>query len=123
MDLKNLEILDTTTLKIKDAKGYPLSDCAIEIYGPGSMIYREAVVRWRKRNKAIDQDDEDGFLKSNAQFLADCTAGFNGLEYDGKTGRELYLAVYGNPKLGWLSGQVMQALPDWGKFSNPGVES
>jgi len=118
-DLKKVEVSETAILPLRDASDQPLPGASVTLYGPGSMPFRNAVTRWRKRNKKLESSagDEQAFLKSNSEFLADITAGFTGVEYEDLSGREMYLAIYSNPKLGFIVNQLLAATSDWGKFS------
>ena len=49
--------------------------------------------------------------------LADLTIGFDGLTYGDKSGRDLFEAVYAEPKLGFIIVQANKFLNDWGNFS------
>jgi hypothetical protein len=116
-DLKQIEAADTADIALKDALGNDLPGASVTLYGPGSMEYRRAALRWRRRNKKLDENDEAGFLKSNAEFLADVTQAMNGIEYEGLSGREMAVAIYANPKLGFIATRVLNAMGDWGKFT------
>jgi hypothetical protein len=117
MNLEKLEAQDSAVIKIKDAAGQVLPDVSITLVSPGSDVYRKAHNAARRRNKKINEGDEAAFRDSNAELYADCTLAFNGLEYGDLTGRDLFLSVYTNPKLGYITNQVFTAVNDWGNFS------
>ena len=119
ISVKELEVRNECILPLNDATGAPLPGVHVALIGPGTKEYREAVSRWRKRNKRLNEADEEGYLKSNAQFLADLTVCFSGLEYEQFEGheREMALSLYSNPRLGYIVSQVLNAVGDWGKFS------
>lgn len=126
MDITRLAVKDTLTLHLKDAEGNPLFDgdraVTVTIHGPGSKVYaraqgaqnRRLVERMRSRGKGnVD------VVADRAEFLADITDRFECLEYAGLQGRDLALAVYADPKIGFIAEQVNAEAGDWANFTQP----
>lgn len=97
----------------------------VTVYGPGSKEFLKAQAENENRildrmasgvnakdSESIDQKRERG-----AKFLADTTAGFENIDFDGKTGRDLALAIYGEPGLGYIAEQVRKFQGSWANFS------
>ena len=95
----------------------------VSVYGPGSKEYQAAQTKVSNRNMnrlqkrgKFEQTPEEK-QKEQAQFLADITHSFKNVDYDGKTGRDLALAVYGDTSLGFIADQVADHVKEWGNFS------
>lgn len=132
MDILTQAIADTATLHLKGADGQPLysgegaekKPVCVVLHSPGSEAYGQIetkqTARFLKR-----MDDNDGKrvamspeerLAQSAEDMADATVEFQNLEYQGKTGRALLLAVYGDRRLGFITNQVAKYMADWGNF-------
>ncbi|GGB21521.1 hypothetical protein GCM10011380_08870 [Sphingomonas metalli] len=130
MDISTLEVEDTCPIHVKDAKGNPLykndgTPVVITVYGPSSDAYARLETRQTQRAmKRLDENDgkrvamtPEDRLTQTAEDLAEITHSIDGLTSDGKTGRDLALAIYGNRKLGFIPNQVTAKLNDWGNFA------
>jgi hypothetical protein len=134
MDVSTLQVADTAIIHVKSASGEPLYDgdkpINIVVYGPGSRAY--ATVESRQTARALKRmNDNDGKvtgataeerLKETAEDLATITVSMD-LTSGKLTGQELFLAVYGDPKLGFIAKQVTKHLADWGNFKVGSVAS
>lgn len=106
------------------ATGEPTKPVRVTVYGPGSKQYQRslsrmqnrAVERVKKRGKATSQSAEEK-LKEQAEHLADITHSFENATYQGLTGREMALAMYSNPALGYIAAQVNKHADDWANFT------
>jgi hypothetical protein len=137
MDITTQAVADTATIHVKNAAGEMLYDgdkpVQIVIYGPGSKQF--GVVEARQSARAIKRmQDNDGKItaapyeervKEQAEDLAAITVRFENLSYgDGdKQGAELFEAVYGDPKLGFIAKQVSKVVADWGNFTQKSAVS
>ena len=135
MDIKQFEVAETSRLHLRDsndelmyADGDKSRPVMVTLYGPGSRQYAVAsskqnsrmLDRLKKKGKAelsADQKTQEG-----ARFLADCTSGFENLEYDGLTGDELAMAVYSNQRLGFIADQISAFIGNWSNFSMPSTK-
>lgn len=107
-----------------EATGEPTLPVKVTVYGPGSKQYQRsasrmqnrAIERVKKRGKATSQSAEEK-LKEQAEHLADITAGFENATYQGLTGREMAVAMYSNPALGYIAAQVNKQADDWANFT------
>ena len=133
LNIKTLAVAAIAFLHLKDASetllwtvptdGSEKQPVGINVYGPGSKEYQAAQTKVSNRNMnrlrkhgKYDQSPEDK-QKEQAQFLADITHSFSNVDYDGKTGRDLALAVYGDTSLGFIADQVADHIKEWGNFS------
>jgi hypothetical protein len=128
MDVSKLKAASTATLHIKGADGMPLYDegkpVRIKIHGPGTTTFGIVDARQTARSLARLNNNEGKItapsaeerLAETAEDLADITISFEGLTSGDLVGRELFLAVYGDPELGYITKQVNKALGDWGNF-------
>lgn len=128
MDVSALKVANTGTIHLKNAAGEPLYDdgkpVRIIVHGPGSQAY--GIIESRQGARAVKRmNDNDGKLTAataeerlaeTAEDLADVTVNFENLTYGEKQGRELFLAVYSDPQLGFITKQVTKFLADWGNF-------
>lgn len=129
-DISALSVTDTTDVELVDAKGEPLlvpgtdTPMSVTVYGPGSKPFAKAQAT---RNRAVLQTVRRGARKMkdeeqrdvDAEFLATCTASFNGFDYKGMVGHEGFKALYLDPKVGFIAEQVNKAISDWSAFTNP----
>lgn len=134
-DLEKAEAQETSVLHLKDAQGelmyakqgdQELPVTAV-VYGPGSEQYQKAQLRAQRRAmqifkkkgaKAVDSRTPEERRLETAEVLADITVSFGNLAYKGLEGRQLALAVYQNPKLGFIADQVNNHAGDWANFTN-----
>lgn len=128
MDISTLEVVDTAPIHLKDAEGNPLYDdgkpVRIIVFGPSSDQYARLETKQTQRAmRRLDENDgkrvaltADERLHQTAEDLADITHSFENLSSGARTGRDLFLAVYGNRKLGFVANQVTGKLGDWGNF-------
>lgn len=120
----------TTIVELLRPDGEPLVNnagvqCTVTVYGPGSEQYQkaqgkrnrtvvEAVRKGAKKMKDADQRDAD------AEFLATCTASFNGFGYKGITDpQQKHKQAYLDPAIGYIAEQVNKSLNDWAAFMKP----
>jgi hypothetical protein len=133
LNIKTKAVAATSFLHLKDASDNPMfteptdgtkpQPVGVTIYGPGSKEFQQAQVkvnnsavqRLQKRGKF--EQTVEGKLKEQAEYLADITQSFQNLAYDGLTGRQLALAVYGDPSIGFIGDQVAEHVKEWGNFS------
>jgi hypothetical protein len=134
-DITTQSVQDTATIHIKNAAGEPLYADAertkpvqIVIYGPGSKAFGAAEARQSARAVKRMNDNElklstqthEEKLKETAEDLASVTVSFVNFAYPpakGAEGRELFEAVYRDPKLGFIVKQLNKAVADWGNFT------
>jgi len=130
MDILTQAIADTARLHVKGADGLPLysgpdkKPVIIVLHSPGSEAYAQIETKQTQRFlKRMDDNDgkrtamsAEERVSQNAEDLADLTVEFENLEYEGKTGRALFLAVFGDRRLGFIPTQVNKYLADWGNF-------
>lgn len=123
MDIRSKAVQPTSRLELRDANDELMQGVAVTVYGPGSKQY--AAAQARQQNRMIDKlkskgkTDQTAEQKAaeTAEFLADVTQAFEGLEYDNLTGRELSLAVYSDITIGFIADQVAKHVGDWANFS------
>jgi hypothetical protein len=141
MDIFTKQAVDTAIIHVKDAAGELMfadaertKPCQIEIYGPGSEV--AAAVESRQTTRALKRfQDNDGkmsaptqdeALRESAEDLASITRRFINFTYSPAPtaeGAELFQAVYGDRKLGFVARQIQQAYKDWGKFKSGSAPS
>ena len=129
MDIRTKAVSPTNVLELRDANDELLQGVTVTVYGPGSKQY--AAAQSRQSNRMIDalkkkgKTDQSAAQKAaeTAEFLADVTLEFNGLEYDALTGRELALAVYSDVSIGFIADQVAKFVGDWSNFSKVAAPS
>jgi hypothetical protein len=134
LDITTQAVDDTATIHVKNAAGELLyadvertKPVNIIIYGPGSKAY--GLVEARQSSRAVKRmQDNDGKitvapfedrLRETAEDLAAITVRFENFNYPpaGKAeGAELFVAVYADPKIGFIAKQVTKFLGDWGNF-------
>lgn len=127
MDIRSKSANDTARLVLRDPSGDVLRDdngeVAVVVYGPASKRHANAMAA--RSNRAIDMMKRRGKteqtaaqkIAENAEFLADCTAEFENLQYDNLTGRDLAIAVYSDQSLGFIADQVAEFIGDWVNFT------
>lgn len=127
-DISKLAVKETAVIELETPDGEPLLDengkvLSVTVYGPGSKQFQRAQ---GKRNRAILDHVRKGGKKMkdeeqrelDAEFLADCTASFNGFVYKDLTGYEMFKAAYLDPAIGFIAEQVNKAIGDWANFTN-----
>jgi hypothetical protein len=125
-DTFDVELLSPSDEPLKDAAGNPIS---VTVYGPGSKAYHRAVAernqrlmaRLKRKNKTTLTQEEQ--LAENAEFLATCTASFNGWGYQGKSDREAMIAAYSDHTIGFIADQISKAVVDWANFTSSSPKS
>lgn len=132
MDIRSLAVADTARLHLRgpdDKLLYEGADSSrpvvVVVYGPGSKQHAQAqaaqsnrlLALLQRHGKKIEQT-VDQKAEEAAEFLADCTQGFEHLSYDALSGRDLALAVYRDRRIGFVADQVAKFLGDWGNFTN-----
>lgn len=132
MDIKKFAVAETGRLHLRDANDElmyadeaQLKPIAVNLYGPGSKQYAKALAAQSNRildkikakgktNQSAEQKAEE-----NAEYLADCTASFENLEYENLTGNALAIAVYSDITIGFIADQAAAFIRDWGNFTKP----
>lgn len=123
MDIRSKAVQPTSRLELRDANDELMHGVAVVVYGPGSKQYAAAQARQQNRmidklkNKGKTDQTAEQKAAETAEFLADVTQAFEGLEYDNLTGRELSLAVYSDITIGFIADQVAKHVGDWANFS------
>jgi hypothetical protein len=130
MDIRKFAVEQTGTVELLTADNEPMfADeegklrCKVVVYGPGSRQYAKAdaaqqnrmVNRLKTKGKAKQTAEE--IAEERAEFLADITKEMPNIEYDGKTGQELFKAVYLDRTIGFIADQVREYLGDWANFT------
>lgn len=129
MDVSILRVADTAAIHVKNAAGVPLYEgdkpVRIIVHSPGSRAF--AAVESRQTARALKRMNEnegkltaptaEERLAETAEDLASITVAFDGLTHGDKSGPDLFQAVYGDQKLGFIAAQVTKYLKDWGNFN------
>lgn len=116
---------------VEDAKGDPMigtdgKEIIAEIYSPGSKQYANATAKKstalvnRMKKKGKFEQSPEAQAREAAEFLADCTKSFTdnlGDGFEDLSGRDLYIAIYSNEKIGFVKDQISQLLSDWANFT------
>jgi hypothetical protein len=134
-DITAESVADTATIHVKNAAGEPLyadgdareQPVQIVVHGPGSKAY--GAVEARQSARALKRmQDNDGKItpptaeeraRETAEDLAALTVRFVHFNYPpagDAQGAELFEAVYGDQRLGFIAKQVSKHLSDWGNF-------
>lgn len=124
-NLADFEAADTAVLDVQNKKddgpllvnGQPVQ---IVLHSPGSAEYIRAEAKANQaaqartfaalRGKPVKETPEEARQK-NADKLAACTVELRNFPIEGGA-----LALYNNPKLGYITAQVEKFLSDWGNF-------
>ena len=136
MDIKKFAVEPTGRLHLRDAADELMfaddkqsKPIAVNLYGPGSKQYAKAqaaqsnrMLDKLKRKGKTEQTAEQRAAES-AEFLADCTASFENLEYDALTGTALAVAVYSDQSIGFIADQVAKFIGDWSNFTKGSAKS
>lgn len=134
-DITTEAVDETATIHVKNAAGELLyadgkerkKPVQIIIYGPGSDAFAAVESRQSSRTIKRMQDNDGKFTAAPfeerrseaAEDLAALTVNFVNFAYPpagDAQGAALFAAVYRDPKLGFITKQVQQAVTDWGKF-------
>jgi len=123
-DLSAFEAAETAVLEVLNQKEEPLlfngQPVTIELYGPGSAQYAraQAKVDTASQTRAfatirgkVTKDAAEETRKLNADKFAACTKTINNFPVPGGA-----LALYSNPKLGYITNQVAKFVEDWANF-------
>jgi len=128
-DVRKFAVSPTGSLHLRDASDelmYADDDqtkpIAVNVYGPGSKQYAKAQAA--QQNRMIDKLKRKGqstqtaeqLAREKAEFLTDCTASFENLEYDALTADALAMAVYSDISIGFIADQVAKFIGDWNSF-------
>jgi hypothetical protein len=138
LNLKTRAAADTAVLELRDLDDSPLTftdgkgkvqPVTVTVYGPGSRQYVAAkaaqqtrLVARVQRGKSLSESPEEQ-ARHQAEFLAATTAAMDGIEYEGLAGRDLFLAVYSDPAIGFIAEQVAKFGADWANFSKGSAKS
>ena len=128
MSIKKYAVSPSARLVLVDAKGEPMTneagkEVAVNVYGPGSKEFARA--RASQNNRMMDKLKAKGkseqtaeqTAKETAMFLAECTAGFENMEYDDTlTGDALAIAIYSDSSIGFITENVNKFIGDWANF-------
>lgn len=133
-EITTLAAKDTFVLDLVNANDEPLKDAdgtqlSVTVYGPGSKPYTKAQAA--RTQRMLDRMAKKGKVKLNAQeqtdenaeFLAACTASFNGWQYKGAADVAAIEAAYKDPTIGFIADQVGKAIGDWANFTNSSANS
>ena len=132
-EISSLAANDTATVEIVGAGDELLfaedgtTRLSVTVYGPGSKAFAKAQAartqrlmdRMAKKGKSKVSAEEQAL--EQAQFLAACTASFNGFAYNGNATD--FAAAYADSAMGWLAEQVGRFIGDWGNFSKGSAKS
>ncbi|KTF70694.1 hypothetical protein ACNFJ7_02230 [Sphingomonas sp. HT-1] len=133
-DITSQAVSETAAIHIKSATGEPLYADAertkpvrIVIYGPASKAFAGLETRQATRSAARLKANDGDYVpvtaeerqRDTADDLTMITAGFENFTYGdgGMSGPELYRAVYADPRLGFITRQVVQSLGQWSAFA------
>lgn len=140
MKTKSIIIAATTFLHLKGPDGILLYDdgkkVGITLYGPGTSQSARVQERQSARIESRLAENDGRFTLAphdvrraeQAEDWADQTAEFHHLEHDGPdgqplSGRDLFVAAYSDPSLGWITDQVQNVIGKWGKFATASTPS
>ena len=133
-EITSLAAKDTFILALMNANDEPLLDAdgkalSVTVYGPGSKAYTKAQAS--RTQRMLDRMAKKGKIKlsaedqarEGAEFLAACTASFNGWSYQGKADPDAILAAYSDTSIGFIADQVSKAVTDWSNFTSSALKS
>lgn len=132
-NLKTLAIAHTADMEVRDAAGEIQRDAAgkaltITLYGPGSKQYQKAKHAAEQRNNnrvmaRMQGSDEkltaDDKIAEQAEFLAGCTASFNGVEIEGCAGFEMFKEAYSDIEIGHIAEDAQKFIASRANFLKP----
>lgn len=124
-NLSSFEATDTAELHVLDQKDDPIyidgKPFTIVLCGPGSQEYARAQSKLDQsqqtrtfaalRGKPMKDSIEEQ-RRQHADKLAACTVSVNNFPIEGGA-----LAIYTNPKLGYITNQVAKFIEDWSNFT------
>lgn len=126
-DISKLAAKETALIELDGPDGEPLENekgerLSITVFGPGSKQFQKAqgirnraILEYVRKGGKKMKDDEQREL--DAEFLASCTASFNGFVYKEMVGHDQFKAAYLDPSIGFISEQVNKAIGDWANFT------
>lgn len=122
MDIRTKAVAQTGRIELRDANDELMEGVAVTVYGPGSKQYAKAQAA--QQNRMIDRMKRKGVTNQtaeqkaaeNAEFLAEVTVSFEGLEYDSLEGHALAMGVYSDITIGFIADQVAKFIGDWSNF-------
>lgn len=129
LNIKTLAVKEISDLHLRSADDELLFDekknpITITLYGPGSKVYAKAqaaqsnrMVDLLKKKGKTEQTAEEK-AEFQAEFLAACTVSFNGFDYEGMKGQEMFKAAYADRSIGFIVDQVAKFLGSWENFSS-----
>ena len=119
-DISQFETVDTAALELKKPNGDELlvdgKKVIINLYGPGSKEYINAKYKFENATQArsiamirgkISKNIAEESAQLQAERLAGCTESIENFPIDGGA-----LALYSNPKLSYITDQVIKFLDD-----------
>lgn len=132
--ISELGAKDIAPLHLKNEAGEPLyfkdadgveKPVQIFVYGPGSDENRQAQSRGHRRllalskkgRRAVEDRTPDDRLKETADLMADITHSVSGIDLEGQQLRPAMVAMYANPRCGWITSQVNEFGADWANFT------
>ena len=123
-DISQFETVDTAALELKKPNGDELlvdgKKVIINLYGPGSKEYINAKYKFENATQArsiamirgkISKNIAEESAQLQAERLAGCTESIENFPIDGGA-----LALYSNPKLSYITDQVIKFLDDTENF-------
>ena len=132
-DISALETSDTGFVHLKNpsteepivlGSGDDAKPVGITVHAPGTKAYVAAedrrTNRQMLRNRRTKKITAENLREDNQLFFADVTVSFDNLSFKPAgevTGKDLFSALYGDPKFGWVTDQVNAFLNDWGSFT------
>lgn len=130
----DFEVEETAVVELNTAGDEPMmidgARATITVWGPGSKQHAAAqavtqnrmLEKLRKKGK-VEQTAEEK-ARENVDFLVACTKEFSpNIQSDGKKDAELFTAVYGNRKLGFIGDQVAKVIGEWNSFTKPSLKN
>lgn len=95
----------------------------VRLFGPGTKQYAAAqaaqsnrnMERFKKKGKS-DMTAEERVAET-AKFLARCTDGFENIEVDGLSGKDLFMSVYQDIELCFIPAQIEKFINDTANFT------
>jgi hypothetical protein len=110
--------------------GSPLT---ITLYSPGTKQHQKARHAAEERNntrvigrmqgKSGEKQSAEDKTAEQAEYLAACTAGFNGFGIEGLNGHELFKAVYSNLEIGHIAEDANKFIAERSNFLKPSAKS
>ncbi|HEY0823055.1 MAG TPA: hypothetical protein VGD76_04645 [Ramlibacter sp.] len=130
MDIRQFSVPETAVFQLQDAAERPMyadgdtsKPMRVHLYSPGSKQYAKAqadrntrlVERINVKGKMAPMTVEES-IREKATYLADCTYSWENVEFEGKQGRDLSMAIYSETNLGFIADQNAKRLGDWKDF-------